>query len=176
MLALVVDIGLAGADQVLRPVVQPPEIIRGVVEVPTPVETKPAHIALDCVNIFLLFLGRVGIVEAQMAATAEFLGDTEVEANRLGMADVKIAVRLGREAGHHFFHPPGIEISLNDIANEIASGLACGCFTACLYVARHSSINSGRPSRCRCPRPAAVCHDVRLASISASISIALTYA
>ena len=48
-----------------------------------------------------LFLARVGVVEAQVAQAAELLGDAEVQADRLGVADVQIAVRLGREAGVH---------------------------------------------------------------------------
>ena len=97
--ALVVDIGLAGADQVLGPGVELLEIVRGVVEVLAPVEAEPAHVALDGVDVFLLFLGRIGVVEAQMAAAAELLRDAEVEADRFGVADVQVAVRLGREAG-----------------------------------------------------------------------------
>ena len=64
-----------------------------------PVEAEPAHVALDGVDIFLLFLGRIGVVETQMAATAEFLRDAEIQADRLGVADMQIAVRLGRKAG-----------------------------------------------------------------------------
>ena len=98
---LVVDIGLAGADQVLGPVVELLEIVRGVVEVLAPVEAEPAHVALDRVDVLLLLLGRVGVVEAQVAAAAELLRDAEIEADRLGVADMQIAVRLGRKAGDH---------------------------------------------------------------------------
>ena len=42
---LVVDIGLAGPDQLLRPVVQLLEIVRRVIEVLAPVEAEPAHVA-----------------------------------------------------------------------------------------------------------------------------------
>ena len=87
VLRLVVDIGLAGADQMFRPAVELLEIIRGVIEMFAPVEAEPAHIALDGVDIFLFFLGRIGVVEAQVAAAAEFLRDAEIEADRLGVAD-----------------------------------------------------------------------------------------
>ena len=43
--ALVVDIGLAGADQVLGPLVELLEIVGGVVEVLAPVEAQPVHVA-----------------------------------------------------------------------------------------------------------------------------------
>ena len=70
---LVVDIGLAGADEQFGPFIEPVEIVGGVIEVLAPVEAEPAHVALDGVDVFLLFLGRIGVVETQMAAPAEFL-------------------------------------------------------------------------------------------------------
>jgi hypothetical protein len=42
----VVDVGLAGSDQVLGPLVELLEVVRGVVEVLAPVEAEPAHVAL----------------------------------------------------------------------------------------------------------------------------------
>src|SRR5262249_44273200 len=48
-----------------------------------------------------VFLRRVGIVEAQIARSAGLLGDAEVQADRLGVADVQIAVRFGRKARRH---------------------------------------------------------------------------
>ena len=101
LLRLVVDIGLAGADQMLRPGVELIEIVRRVVEVLAPIEAQPAHVALDGVDVFLLFLGRIGVVEAQVAAAAELLGDAEIQADRFGVADMEVAVRLGRKAGDH---------------------------------------------------------------------------
>ena len=95
---LVVDIGLAGANQVLGPVVELLEIVRRMVEMLAPVEAEPAHVALDGVDVFLLLLHRIGVVEAQVAAAAEFLRHAEIQADRLGVADMQIAVRLRRKA------------------------------------------------------------------------------
>jgi hypothetical protein len=53
-------------------------------------------IALDVPSLFLL---RVGVVEAQVADAAVLLGEPEVEGDALGVANVQVAVRLGREAG-----------------------------------------------------------------------------
>ncbi len=119
VLRLVVDIGLAGADQVLGPFIEPLEIIRRVIEVLAPVEAEPAHVALDGVDIFLLFLGRIGVVEAQVAAPAELLRHPEIEADRLGVADMQVAVGLRREAGDHARHPLGVEVGLDDVADEV---------------------------------------------------------
>ena len=92
-----------------------------------PVEAEPAHVGLDGVDVFLLFLGRIGIVEAQMAAAAEFLGDAEIQADRLGVADMQIAVRLRRKARDNLGVLLGVEIGLNDVANEIAPCLGRRC-------------------------------------------------
>ena len=145
---LVVDIGLAGADQVLGPVVQPLEIVRGVVEVLAPVEAEPAHVALDGVDVFLLFLDRIGVVEAQVAAAAELLRDAEVEADGFGVADVQIAVRLRRETGDDRFDASGVEIGLNDVADEVAAGLGCARIPACLDVGGHASRYPLKDLRC----------------------------
>jgi hypothetical protein len=119
----IVDKGMAVADQVLGPVVELLEIVRCVVEVPAPIEAEPAHIALDRVDVFLLLLGRIGVVEAQVAAAAELLGDPEIEADRLGVADMEVAVGLGRKAGHDRAGAAGGEIARDDVADEIASAL-----------------------------------------------------
>jgi len=52
-------------------------------------------VALDRVDVFLLLLGRVGVVEAQMAAAAVFLRQAEIEADRFGVADMQIAFGSG---------------------------------------------------------------------------------
>ena len=65
-----------------------------------PVQSKPSHCtsALIDVDVLDVFLGRVGVVEAQVAAAAELARDAEVQADRLGVADVQVAVRLRRKA------------------------------------------------------------------------------
>ena len=75
----IVDIGLAGLDQMFGPMVELLEIVGGEFDVPTPIEAKPANIILDGVDEFLLFLGRVGVVKPQIAAPAEFLGDAKIQ-------------------------------------------------------------------------------------------------
>jgi hypothetical protein len=103
-----------------------------------PGEPEPAHVALDGVDILLLFFGRVGVVEAQVAAPAELLGDAEIQADRLGVADVEVAVWFGREAGHHPGMALGVEVGLNDVADEVPPRLACR-----LVLVRHESVLAG---------------------------------
>ena len=96
------------------------------VEVLAPVVAEPADIALDRVDIFPLLLGRIGVVEPQMAAAAELFGDAEIERDGLGVADVQVAVRLRREPGHDLGVPLRGEIGGDDVADEIASGFREG--------------------------------------------------
>ena len=120
---LIVDISLACPDQILRPRIKLHEIIGRVVEVLAPIEAQPAHVALDSVDIFLLFLGRIGVVETQMAAPVEFLGDPEVQANGLRVTNMQVAVWLRRKACHNTLFPTRIEVRLDDVPNEIAARL-----------------------------------------------------
>ena len=90
----VVDIGEAGANEVLCPVVQRLEIVRRMVQMLAPVEAKPVYVPLNGVDVFLLLLHGIGIVEAKMAAAAVLDAKSEIQADRLCVAEMQIAVRL----------------------------------------------------------------------------------
>jgi hypothetical protein len=86
------------------------------------------HVALDGVDELLLFLGRIGVVETQVAVTAELLGNAEIETDRLGVADMEIAVRLRWKPGDDLAGAAICEIGLDDVANEVATrfyGFGC---------------------------------------------------
>ena len=121
---LVVDIGEAAFDQMFGPFVEPVEMVRGVEQMLAPIEAEPAHVGLDGVDIELFLLERVGVVEAQVAAPAELRGDAEIQADRLGVADMEIAVRLGREAGDDRAFPAALQVGADDLADEIARAVA----------------------------------------------------
>ncbi len=53
-----------------------------------PIETQPADVLLDAFDVFVLFLRRIRIVEPHVTAATEVLPDPEVEADRLGMANM----------------------------------------------------------------------------------------
>ena len=62
----------------------------------------------------------VGVVEAKVAMAAVLLGHAEVEADRLGVTDVEIAVGLGRKAGDDTaIVLARAEVVLDDVADEI---------------------------------------------------------
>ena len=122
-LRLVVDIGKASANKAFRPFVQALKVVGGIERLARPLIAEPAHVGLDGIDIFLLFLGRIGVVEAQIAAPCKFLRDAEIERDRFGMTDMQIAVRFRGKPGHDLFVPVLIEIGLDDVANEIAPRL-----------------------------------------------------
>src|SRR6185436_18445690 len=94
VLVQAVDVGLAPADQLDGEVVELLEVVRGVEQVLPPVEAEPPHVPLDRLDVFLILRLRVGVVEPEMAFTPVLLRDAEVEADRLGVADMGKAVRL----------------------------------------------------------------------------------
>ena len=97
----VADVGQALFDEFDSKFVVLFKIIRAVEEPVAPVEAQPVDIGLDGVDVFGVFLRRVGIVHAQVAQAAEFFGRAEIDRQRLAVADVQIPVRLRRKPGVH---------------------------------------------------------------------------
>ena len=114
----VADEGVALADQLLAGQVQDLEVVGGVAQV-VPVEAEPAHVVLDRADVLGVFLGRVGVVQAQVALAAEFAGDAEIQADRLGVADVQVAVGFRREAGLDGRVLAAGEVLANDLPDEV---------------------------------------------------------
>src|SRR5258706_5641455 len=67
----------------------------------SPAADKPTNIFKNRIDIFDLFFGRIRVVVTQIADAAVFMSDAEVKANRFGVADVKITIRLRRKADDH---------------------------------------------------------------------------
>ena len=151
---------MPGADERFGGAVHEVEIVAREVEVARrraaerrlgrgPVEAEPVDGLDDRVDVLLLFLLGVGVVEAQVADAAVIGREAEVEADALGVADVQIAVRLGRKArpdarriGRRRGVVGGIarrsgetaravgalgEVALDDLAQKVAAG-RCGFF------------------------------------------------
>lgn len=115
----VVHIGIALFDQMFGPLVKLVEIVRGEIGLIAPIEAEPPDIVLDGIDKFLLFLRGVCIVEPEIAAPAEFFGDSEIQANRLGVPNVQVAIGFRWETGDDCLVPAGGQIIANLIPNEI---------------------------------------------------------
>ncbi len=116
----VADIGLARLDQLHGPLVKLLEIVGGEKQAVAQVEPQPADVVDDRLDVLGLFLAGVRVVEPQVAQPAILLGQAEVQADALGVADVQIAVGFGRKPGVY----PAIELAgavvfLDDILNKV---------------------------------------------------------
>jgi hypothetical protein len=87
-------------DQLYSVLIEFLKIIRGIVQVLSPIKSKPGHIFANGVYIDFLFIKGVRIVEAQMTSTPVFPSQPEIEANGFGVTYMEISVRLGGKPGH----------------------------------------------------------------------------
>ena len=117
LLRLVIDVGQTLADQLQGPFVKLVEVVRGVVLL-GPLEAEPLDVALDRIDILDILLDGVRVVEAQVAPSAVFPGQSEVDADTLGMADMQVAVRLGRETGLYALFALGDRL-FDDLFEEV---------------------------------------------------------
>jgi hypothetical protein len=97
------------------------EVIRRKVHMIAPVEPQPEHVAFDRFDISGFFLGRIGVVEAQVTAPTKFARDSKIQANRLGVTDVKVAVGFGGKPRDNSGVPPSRQIAAQDLANKVVS-------------------------------------------------------
>src|SRR6185295_571040 len=97
----VVDVGLAVLDELDRAVVEFFEVVGSIKKPVVPVEAEPPDIAHDVFFELYGFLDWIGVVEAEIAQAVVFGGNFKIQAERFGMAEVKITVWFGRKAGMH---------------------------------------------------------------------------
>src|SRR4029450_8527093 len=87
-----------------------------------PVEPEPADVLLDGVDVLDVLLERIGVVESQVADATELARDAEVQADALRVADVQVAVRLGRKSGDDALVPARPQVVRDDVTDEIGGG------------------------------------------------------
>ena len=86
----------------------------------SPVEAQPVDVFLYGLDVLVVFLGGIGVVEAQMALGVRvFLRQAEIEAQSLGVANVQISVRFRGKARHHSFEFAGRQFVVDLLADEI---------------------------------------------------------
>ena len=95
-----------------------------------PAADEPVDVLGDGIHVLDVFLGRVGVVHAEIADAAEFAGDAEVQADALGVADVEIAVRFRRKTGVNLRIFLLGDVFFNDVADEIGRRGNCFVFRA----------------------------------------------
>ena len=87
-----------------------------------PLKAKPLNVFLDEVDVAGLFLGRIGIVKTQVAFAAIFLGKSKIQADRLGMTDVQIPIRLRRKPRLNAQMLARLQIFGNNLLDKVARG------------------------------------------------------
>ena len=116
----VADVRFAALDQRDRPLVQLLEIVAGEQQPVFVIGSEPADVLDDRIDVFLLFLDRVRVIEAQVELPAVLLGQPVVEQDALGVSDVQIPVGLGRKARVHAPAPfPAAQVVLDDLLDEV---------------------------------------------------------
>ena len=85
-----------------------------------PAADEPPHIGDDGIDVLDVLLGRVGVIHPQVALAAVLAGDPKVEADRLGVADMQIAVGFRREPGDDFRVALLGDMLGDDVADEVA--------------------------------------------------------
>ena len=117
----VADKSLALFNQADRRLVHLVEIV-GCPKLLVPLKSEPADILFDAVDVLRVLLDRIGVVIAQVAAAAVLLRRSEVEADRLGMPDVQVAVGFRRKTRIHLGVSAGRQIFVDKVVYKVGFG------------------------------------------------------
>ena len=122
-----IDVGAADADELKRHAVELLKVVRGVIEAVAPIKAEPAQVFGDGVDVFLLFCGGIGVVEAQVAQAAVALRDAKVQADGLGVPDMQVAIRLRRKACvHDAIKAARFVVRVDDVGDEVSAAVDVG--------------------------------------------------
>jgi len=108
-----------------RKIVKRFKIVGGITDFAMPAKAEPFDIVFDGVDKLLALLRWIGVIESEIAVPVVFRSHREIQANRLGMPNVKIAIGLRWKAGVHapaMF--PVLQVMRDERADEI--GWRCG--------------------------------------------------
>ena len=85
-----------------------------------PVKAQPAYVIKNGLDILLIFIDRVCVIKTHEAVPGEFLHQAKIQKNRLGVPDVEIAVGFRRKSSDDLWMLAGLEVFLDDIADEVS--------------------------------------------------------
>src|SRR5688572_514978 len=123
----VADVRLAILDQLNGPIVELLKIIGGVKQSVFPIAAEPADIVDDRIDVLLFFFSWVCVVEPQVEFATVLLRKAEVQADAFGVADVKVAVGLGRKPRVHAAAVlSGGAVSVDDLLDKVAGRFFAG--------------------------------------------------
>ncbi|OPY05648.1 MAG: hypothetical protein A4E61_00223 [Syntrophorhabdus sp. PtaB.Bin184] len=116
----VADVCLPPPDEGHGELVEGLEVVRGEEEPVFPIKAKPPDVILDGLHELQGFPGGVGIIHAEVARSPVLGGDPEVQAYRLGVSYMEVAVRLRRKTRGDRVVLAGLEVVVDDLSDEIA--------------------------------------------------------
>ena len=85
-----------------------------------PVKAQPAYVIKNGLDIFLILIDRVCVIKTHEAVPGEFLHQAKIQKNRLGVPDVEIAIGFRRKSSDDLLVLAGLEVFLDDIADEVS--------------------------------------------------------
>ena len=112
-------------DELYRVGIQLIKIVRGVADIARPVEAQPLHVIFDGLNVFDVFFYWVGVIETQVALPLVILCDTKVQADRFGVTNVQVAIRLRRETRVDCGVLTTGQIFIDDLTNKVTRAGFC---------------------------------------------------
>ena len=113
------DVGFPIPNQGFGKLINLLEVVRGMRN-RLPLKTEPRHVALNRFDELVAFFHRVGVIEAEKRFATVFLGNTEVQTDTLGVANVQKSVRFRRESRDHTLCQCIVcQICFNALTNKI---------------------------------------------------------
>ena len=83
----------------------------------------------ESISVLVTLAGGVRVVKAQVEQAAVVFGDRVVDEDRLGGADMQVAVRLRRETGMHDIDLALGEVGIDNIRQEVGKFFVCHDYT-----------------------------------------------
>ena len=84
-----------------------------------PFKTEPFDVGFNRLDVFGFLLGRVRVVEKQIAKSVILLSRAEVEAKRFCVTYMQVTVRLGRESRMHRRDFAAFEFAVDDFFDKV---------------------------------------------------------
>ena len=116
----VVNVGQPLLDQGPCILVKLLKVVRRIVAAIAPGESQPPDVLLNRVDVLRVLLRRIRVVKTQVAKPRILFRRAKVQADRLRMTDVEIAVRFGRKARMHALGMlAALPVLVDDVVDEI---------------------------------------------------------
>ena len=125
----VIHVGLALLDELLGVLIAALKIVAAVENAAVRLGTQPFQILQDALHVLVTLAGGVRVVKAQVEQAAVVLGNRVVDEDRLGGADMQVAVRLRRETGMYDIDLALGEVGIDNIRQEVGKFFVCHDYT-----------------------------------------------